>query len=261
MQKYKHIPLEGLVNARDLGGFPAENGMITKYGVFVRSEVPKALTENDIRFLREYGVNATVDLRGEKESDNPKNCLRDNGDFLYKLMPFFDPDAAKASDIEEKGPPQAEDGKDPFDIEWLPVYISLIEDGKSWIKRVLDFFAEWEGGILFHCFTGKDRTGIISSLVLSLCGVSKYDVMSDYSLSMIMLRPFYAQLPGDPYFTDKDGRADYNRGFYRTAPETVERMLEYIDEKYGNVRNYIVSCGVSEANIEKIRTKLLEKAE
>ncbi len=261
MQKYKHIPLEGLVNVRDLGGFPAENGMITKYGVFVRSEVPKALTDNDISYLRDYGIDAVVDLRGEKESDNPKNCLRENPDFTYKLMPFFDPDVARASGAEEKGPPKAEDGRDPFDIEWHPVYISLLEDGKSWIKRVIDFFAEWDGGILFHCFTGKDRTGIIAAIVLSLCGVSKYDVMGDYSLSMVMLRPFYAALPGDPYFKDKDGRADYNRGFYRTAPETIERTLEHLVDKYGSVRNYVLDCGVSEANIEKLRAKLLEPAE
>ncbi len=268
MVHYKRLPLEGLHNARDLGGFRAEGG-VTRYGVFVRSEVPKALTEADIKFLQEYGVTTSLDLRGRQESKAPASVLAELPGHRYVLCPMEDPEAAAASAAEEKRPEPEFKPEPPktvgpgeksfFDIEWTMVYIDILERGKAWVKNIFEQAAACEGCLLYHCFTGKDRTGMFTALLLGVCGVSKTDIIGDYSLSMSYLRPFYRDMSEAPYFVDGEGRPDYSRGFYCTAPETIERTMEHLEEKYGSITDYVLACGVSESTVAAIREKLIEK--
>ena len=262
MKYYKRLPLERLKNARDLGGFPADGG-VTRYGVFVRSEVPKDLTEKDIQFLKDYGVTMSLDLRGKNESEELPSVLASVPGHRYELCSMYDKDAAKASEPKkmEPPPPVGPDETSPFDMEWSGVYVDMLERGKDWIKHLFELAAECDGCMLYHCFTGKDRTGTFTGLLLGVCGVSMPDIIGDYSLSMSYLRPFYAEMSERPYFVDKDGNPDYSRGFYRTAPETLERTMAYLEKQYGSIVGYVKACGVSDETIEKIREKLIEKAE
>ena len=88
MIKTKRLPLEGLCNARDLGGFPALGGY-TRFGVYVRSEVPRDLTEKDLAFLRAYGVTTSLDLRGPKESEDTPSRLKGAAGIDYRLGDRF----------------------------------------------------------------------------------------------------------------------------------------------------------------------------
>jgi protein-tyrosine phosphatase len=63
MDTYRRLPLTCLSNARELGGFPTPNGA-TKYGIFIRSEMPHGLPDEDRRFLREYLVTGGIRLSG-----------------------------------------------------------------------------------------------------------------------------------------------------------------------------------------------------
>lgn len=259
MTNFKRLPLEGLVNARDLGGFPTKDGRVTKYGVFVRSEVPKALTENDISFLRRYGVSLSLDFRGTQEIKNLPSALSSLEDIKYMPCPMMNEDAAKASKREEQAPPPPTDSKNFWDINWVPVYTSILEAGKDWVKRIITLAAEWEGGVHYHCFTGKDRTGIFTALLLGLCGVDYNDIMWDYSLSMTCLRPFYEKMDTGILFTKEDGSPDFTRGFYCTSPETMGEVLSYLDKNYGGVEGYVKACGVEDEVIKKLRDKLTEE--
>ena len=67
MVYYKRIPMETLVNTRDLGGFSAGPGKVTKYGVFIRTDCPIGISEKDKQFLLDHHVTLSVDLRGVDE--------------------------------------------------------------------------------------------------------------------------------------------------------------------------------------------------
>ena len=56
MKNYRHIPFEGMENARDLGGYATMDGGITRYGVYIRTELPEGLTAADWRLIREYNI-------------------------------------------------------------------------------------------------------------------------------------------------------------------------------------------------------------
>ena len=252
MIKTKRLPLEGLCNARDLGGFPALGGY-TRFGVYVRSEVPKDLTEKDLAFLRAYGVTTSLDLRGPKESEDTPSRLKGAAGIDYRLCPMMDEAAAAGS---EPHPEKL----DLMKMEWLPVYIGMCERGKGWTKSTLELAAAAEGCVHFHCFTGKDRTGVFSALLLGLCGVDQRDIIGDYSLSMVNLRPFYEQMPLPNEEVGKNKKLMYT-GFYRTGPDTMEGLLDHFREKYGGVEGYVRACGVSDAVIQRIREKFIEPGE
>lgn len=211
----------------------------------------------------------SLDFRGANESASLPSVLKELPGHRYELCSMYDTNAAKASDDPNnkaeppKDMPKPEPAKpgEPsfFDIDWVPVYLDITERGKDWVRRNFELAAECEGCLLYHCFTGKDRTGVFTALLLGVCGVDKIDIIADYSLSMSCLRPFYDELPGGPYFVDSEGRPDYARGFYRTAPETMERVIEYWEKTYGSITGYVRACGVSDETIRRIREKLIEK--
>src|SRR5699024_12081763 len=68
-------------------------------------------------------------------------------------------------------------------------YVSVLEESKT-IKEVFDVIAESDGGLVFHCMAGKDRTGLIAMLLLGLVGVSKKDIVSNYEVNYTKLESF-----------------------------------------------------------------------
>lgn len=247
MLHYRRLPLNGLRNIRDLGGYPASGG-VTGYGVFIRSEVPRTLTKSDAEFLRGYGVTLNIDLRGSYELEKIHDALADEAWLEYMHLPMFD----SSLDKKTSG---ARRLKDMESLSWGDRYIIMAENAKDWAKRVITALAEAEGAALFHCTTGKDRTGFISALVLGICGVSREDITADYCVSQIYLEHIYKDIGG--YFDGGD-KMDTNDPFFSTAPENMLALLQHFSEKYGGVGEYALSCGISAEQMSAIRVKLIE---
>jgi len=90
--------------------------------------------------------------------------------------------------------------------------------------------------LLFSLFPGKDRTGLISALILSLCGVSKADVVANYHLSETLLE---AVIPLIEAENEDKGLV----GFDGTPSEVMEQTLDFIDSEWGSVPSYLKSIG------------------
>jgi protein-tyrosine phosphatase len=256
--KYKRIPFETLVNARDLGGYAAMDGKILKYGLFLRSDCPIGISENDIRFIKDYGITLSLDLRGSHEVlTAPSGLIGTDGlTYIHCPIPMEEPTLrADQENITPKVP--AVPTEDNFDLG--DSYIEIAEKNKPWSKRVFETCAEWSGGILYHCFIGKDRVGIITALLLGACGVGDTDIMMDYSASMSCLRPKYNTMQLD-FLPKKRGRPDFSWGFFGSVPESMEALLCHFNEKYGGVQGYLKDCGVADETIALLRGKLLEDA-
>lgn len=251
MKYYKRLPLEKMSNCRDLGGYPTKLGATTKYGVFLRSEAPFALTPHDLLMLKDYGVTKSLDFRGDGDVFKFPSSLDTEG-IEYIRIPMFGRADALGFDSNGKDPSEGFTGWSKTYVQWLEVY-------KSWIRDVIHELAETEGVCQFNCSAGKDRTGIISALVLSLCGVELSDIAFDYCISRAMLKPRFEQLApqwGD-YLKDKKGRLITNHPFLYTPREAMYQMFKFIHTKYVNAENYLYSCGVTPTNVVKIRSKLI----
>lgn len=258
----RRLPLTGLKNARELGGFPTRDGKVTKYGVFLRSEVPVRLTQEDLDCLRRYGVTQSVDLRGMHETQHLVSMLKDLDWCKYVHAPMFNLQVSMEDFLKQEPKPDKY-SRHPAtpDVDWPGLYISMLEEYTPWTKRILELAAECEGVMLYHCTTGKDRTGMMTAMLLSIAGVEDDDIIADYCVSQVYMRPVYKELMKTmPPLYDENGNElmpDIDGPFFRTAPGNMRGLLEHLEGKYGSVEGYIRHCGVSDETIRTIRGKLV----
>lgn len=241
--RYRHLPLEGLYNARDLGGYAVSGGKVTKFGRFIRADGTSRLTGSDLAFLREYGVTRSIDFRGEQEVQHSPSRLAGLDWLSYHNIPVFNAQVAGTNLLEAFGP----------GFEWGPLYIQMLEDHKDWAAACLSLAAESTGAVLYNCTAGKDRTGLFTMLLLGIAGVSDPDIVADYTVSQIYLRPLFEML----FRSHGGGPVDYSHPTFDTSPKNMEVLLAHIGAAYGSVPGYARACGVSETVLEKIREKLL----
>lgn len=239
---YKTFPVSNS-NIRDLGGYPTLDGKITNFKVFVRSSIPYILHKDEFEFLINYGIKKYVDLR-TKTYEKPE-VLNIYSDVKYINIPVI---LREGSDLDFED----------TEFNWGDMYIHTLEKKTNWIKIVIDELSKDEGTSLFHCTCGKDRTGIISMLLLLIAGVRQEDIIADYSISEIYVRNLdNGILKKLPNSMKKDDAIDFNAAFFSTNPVNIEKALLYINENYSNVYNYLYHCNVDDMSITKIRDKFL----
>jgi protein-tyrosine phosphatase len=248
---YRRLPLTGLKNARDLGGYPTRDGGATRYRTLIRSEAPLKLTEADLAFLREFGVKTSIDFRGDREVERQPSVLKDAGWVRYLRSPTFNEQVAFTSRQTSKRPAVSS-----F-VDWGEKYVEMAEGCRDWILTTLTLIAQSEGAVLFNCTTGKDRTGMISALLLGICGVSNDDITADYCVSEVYLTPVYEELIRTFLEYWPNETVSIADPFFRTSPKNMQRLLAHFDERYGGVEAYVRACGAGEAVLQSIRRKLI----
>ena len=136
---------------------------------FLRSDAPVALTPREIDWLKEQGVTTLVDLRAKEEVLRKPCCLQDHPDFRYVHLPVTG------------------GGNTPASREHLhAVYAGMI-DGQ--MDRILETILTAPGGVMYFCTAGKDRTGVVSALLLRRLGYPDDVIIRDYMLSKDNLMP------------------------------------------------------------------------
>ena len=254
--EYRRLPLTGLTNARELGGWNTPNG-VTKYGVFLRTEVPFELPEEDLAFLKDYGVTMDIDLRGSSELVSMPDTLKDESWLEYVHMPMFDkrPNVGGSSgDAAANGGAGAARRTTEEGFSWGKTYVRMTEDSPEWVRTVLETIARADGVVMYHCTTGKDRTGIVSAMILGLCGVAEEDIMADYCVSEVYLEWLYARLRKSMNLPEGGGEIE---PFFKTAPTNMRMLLAHWKEQYGGVCGFLKHCGVTEECMETIRRRLV----
>lgn len=245
MTYLKHLPVGGLSNCRDLGGFACDGG-VTRYGVFLRSEVPYRITETGIQYLREYGLTETFDLRGENEADYLRSKLRDV--LPYRIIPL----RGGAETFAKHNLPEGE-------FSWDKIYIMRATTHWDWVRDCVNACAEAEGCVLFHCTTGKDRTGMLTCCLLGALGVSREDIAADYCLSEVYLQEMFAAMR-DGSLTTREGKTHFEDYVFHTPFTAMIKLYDFLTAKHGSVRNYLLDIGVTEETLEKLRAKLVDPA-
>jgi protein-tyrosine phosphatase len=237
---------EGCLNARDLGGYETEDGREICWGTVVRSDCPAALTEAGRAALADYGVRAIVDLRLPAELAEDPNPFAEPGDhgIAYTNVSFIDPAAA---------PPDAVSTLAEDYLQMLDRYRQRVAEALAAIARAPD------GAVLVHCAAGKDRTGLISALLLGLVEVPAETIAADYAMTAELLRPRErAWLEGLP----PEERAEREAMIARYAPtaEVMLQVLEGLGERHGGVEPYLRSTGLGQDDLERLRERLVGPA-
>jgi protein-tyrosine phosphatase len=239
---------EGCVNVRDLGGLPTEDGRRTRLGAVVRADNVRTLTDEGWRALAEHGVQRIVDLRFPEElaEDQPRDVDIDVV-HVSVLGPGFDPEYVKELDAHLAS---VDDIADHY--AWS--YVDFLERYRERFGEVFAAIADAGGTVVVHCVAGKDRTGLVSALLLRLAGVDHATIGADYALTAENLRPRW-----DAWFRearDEQERAKLER-LAQTPAGAMTRVVREIERRYGDVASYLRAAGLTDEQVERLRERLV----
>ena len=250
MEYTRRYLMDGLHNLRDLGGYTVPGG-VTRFGVLLRSDLPRHLTEDDGARFAALGICHTLDLRDVDESESMPDELALLDGVSYRQIAMKRVPRAVARN--------RPGGLSAFDdaFFWGDEYVRMLEDNRPWAKECAEFLAAAEGTVLFHCFTGKDRTGILAALILGVCGVSPEDIAADYSVSQIYLRPVYRWMREN--IPDFAARKE-NAPFFSTAGENILAVCDHLENEYGGAERFLRECGAGADTLDALRRRMIKKA-
>jgi protein-tyrosine phosphatase len=237
---------DGCLNVRDLGGIALEGGGTTRYGVLVRSDNIRNLTDEGWQSLAGHGISRIVDLRWREELDEDPPRDLEIDVVHVSLLGTWDPDFS--DDIDDY---MAAD--DPAGY-WASAYIRILEAYRANFGRALAAIADADGVVVFHCAGGKDRTGLVAALVLRLAGAPLDEIAEDYALTFARR----ARKPDAWVEASRDDVERARRTFMQNSPpEAMRRALEHLEDRYGDVASYLRAAGLDEARLARLRERLV----
>lgn len=229
----RRIVLGKMLNLRDLGGYPAGEGRTTRWGRLLRGDNPMGLSDADAAWLLDRGFTTVIDLRSPEEREHLPDELENRPGFSCHFIPMSGGE------------------KLPNEEELIGLGYFRTLERKDRVRAVLETIAGAPGGVLFHCMAGKDRTGCIAALLLALAGVDRLDILADYQVSELYIRPVIRWM--------KETRSDLPAYVGSSKPDYLEDCLDRLEGAYGSVTDYLRAAGLSEATLDKLKDKLLEE--
>lgn len=251
--------LQGTPNFRDIGGIPATDELILRYGLIYRSEGPRYLTESDIELLRTINFRTIFDLRSKGERLAAPNAWCD-GTCANIVNLNVSPDLRAAgneiwrtldNDISEKGVREA------MKQNYCAMVKTMIPHLRLLFNKILN---EDAMPVLIHCTADKDRTGFIVALLLLALGINRATVEADYQLSSQFVGKRFHTLAVDLFIHHIGFRPHENilEEMSQVRPEYLEAALTSIDDLAGSVENYLKEyVRLSETHMQLLRDKLL----
>jgi len=256
------IELEGAVNVRDLGGLPTEDGRRTAEAQLLRADNLQELSPSDVaKLVRDIGVTTVVDLRSSNElrSEGPAPLDAVAG-VRHAHHPVLPELGSNTDVIAEALLTKADHDKLRYPDD--PVcghYLGYLEDRPDQIVAALRSIAHSEGAALVHCAAGKDRTGVVVALALTVAGVRPEDVVEDYAASGDRTEAVLARLRRSrTYARDIDSRPVTA---HRVRPETMAAFLEQMGSRYGGVARWLTEHSFSAEDLRLLRVKLRGRAD
>ena len=217
----------------------------------VRSDNVASLTPAGRQAMIDYGVTTVIDLRSEAEvkgspgppfsefqsSSPPVASVLNGGAPAYRNLPLVDDATAL---LLNEAP------------EMLGRYILMLERRQPAVGAIFEAIASAEGPVLFHCFAGKDRTGLVAALMLTLAGVESEAIGADYAETDVQLATRYEEWLAKA----APDRIETMRNELRCPPEWMLGTLDHVDQKWGGVESYLEAAGLDPSDIDRLHTKL-----
>ena len=265
------LPVEGIVNARDLGGYEVQGGLSVKTGKLIRAAHLADATDADIAYLESIPVALVVDFRTDMEMKGKAD--RDIPGAKYVHLPV-DVSGSSRITAEEKN---SLAGGQKFDVRDIVVYAAFNEKAQALVEAMyptLFFnpdcqrqFASFfrmvleteDGAVIYHCSQGKDRTGVASALLLAALGADRETIVADFDATNRVYEKDvkeYSQRVIANGGTEKE--LAVVKAFLGCNTENFIKALDAVEEQYGSLENYLKGpIGLSETDLETLRGRYL----
>ena len=267
------LPVKGIVNARDLGGYRMRDGRSLRAGVLIRSAHLAEASDADMDHLSSIPVTKVVDFRKEEELQGKADRPVPGAEFVRIPVDASGNVAAQASEEERK----KFTGRKKFDVKKIIVMAAFNEKAKKVARDMYPtlvfnpecqqqfarFFREVlateKGAVLYHCTQGKDRTGIASALLLAALGADRETIVADFDATNLVyeadVRKYSRRVR---FWGGKDEEVGVVKSFLGANTENFVRTLDEIDSRYGSVEAYLKGpIGLTDADIRTLRERYL----
>lgn len=238
-----------LANLRDLGGIKVRGGRI-RMGTLWRSDDICLAPQTQIRELAAQGLGTIIDLRSHDELARTGRGA--TTPLTHHHLPMTD-GAADPAAISK----MLTSINTPSDVgRW---YAKLLLERSAVLVAALRIVAAAEGGVLFHCAAGKDRTGVVAASILSCLGANDEDIISDYAVTHANIDAILHRLGG------KESGGNGREGLHANNPahplleansDNMKEMLK-IMRPQGGIQKILASAGYDAALHASLRNKLV----
>ena len=249
------LPFEGIVNARDLGGYTMRDGRRLREGLLLRTASLADATDADISQLSRMPVSRVIDFRMEREKVGRTDRMVPGA--LYDALPVDASGNIEAQATEREKRRFARNGK-KFDVKKVIVFVAFNDKAKRVAREMYPillfdpqcqrqyahFFRlvlETESGaILYHCTQGKDRTGIASALLLAALGADRETIVADFEATNSVyeddVRRYSRRVR---FWGGKEEEVGVVRSFLGCNTDNFVNALNRVDSEYGSLDAYL----------------------
>jgi protein tyrosine/serine phosphatase len=247
LPRSRNLDWDGCLNVRDLGGHRTRDGSETRYGAVVRADSIRELTNEGWSAAVDYGVRTVVDLRMDVELEaDPAAELP--VDVVH--VPIFQDDDEEAFVEVEAAATAAPD----YTSATREVYLVFLERFRKNVAGAVAAVARApEGAVVVHCMGGKDRTGLVTALLLHVAGVDDEQIAADYALSEERLQPRHEAWLAE---AGTEAERERIRRIAATPAESMVGVLAELERRHGSVEAYLRAGGLTDEDLRLARNRL-----
>ncbi len=252
----RKIPFIKTSNFRDLGGIKTKDGRFVKWGKFFRSDAMPSFTEEELKRYASLNVAKVFDMRSSNEVKQAPNQLPDGVQNVH--VPIFDEmNSSMFAGIEEKMRKGTLTEEEAAELLILGNRQFATEYAAKF-RNILQQLLATDEAVVFHCSAGKDRTGFMSALILSLLNVDRETIYDEYEMTNFYtkdkIRGMMEHAKAQPQFQGMEQKALAK--LMTVDREFLQAAFDIIDSRFGGIDDYLINqMGISVQEREEITKK------
>ncbi|MET9517186.1 tyrosine-protein phosphatase [Streptomyces sp. NPDC002994] len=261
----RQIPLQGATNVRDLGGYRTYDGAEVRYGQVYRADALGKLTESDVAALGRLGLTKVVDFRVpvEVQYDGADRLppgltatsrpVTDNGLYAQLMTAIGSKDPVRQEEMLGDGKAAA------FMRDVYRTFVTHPENRARFAETLRDIAnSNRRSPLLYHCTSGKDRTGWTSYVLLRALGVPSRTAERDYLASNTYRAAHDAKVRDGLKQSGMMQNPDLLIPLQEVRMDYLDAALERVEADYGSLDRYLTEgLNLDRRTLLKLRASLL----
>ena len=192
-----------------------------------------------------YGVTTVIDLRSNSERNgtfDPRFPRRAGDNVTLNGVTYLHHAIVDDAALERLG-----DAANMYER-----YLVMLTTRQDAFRDIFSSIAGADGAVAFHCFAGKDRTGLVAALLLELAGVPEDGIAADFAQTDVQLASQYELWISQ----SAPEKREEMREELRCPTDRILGVLDFMQTKWGGAAGYLEASGLSATHIDRLASML-----